>query len=85
MKIKQELKAKIEQPTDGQIKLNDAARKAIEALLAQRAMIDNKLQAYLQGCMDTLELKGNWNFDTASCSFNKMPDAPAETKKEVNG
>ena len=61
------------------VKLSNKAIEACNALLLERTMAENKLQAYLQGVMDTLKLEGSWNLNTDKWEFSKT-----EAKKETD-
>ncbi len=60
------------------IKVPDKVKEQVQALLTQRAVIESNLRMYMQGCMDSLDLEGDWNFDTTKWTLAKMPKEKAK-------
>ena len=55
-------------------KLSDKARERAQQLLLQAAEADRMFKIYIQACSDSLDLEGDWNLDTNTWSFDKMPE-----------
>lgn len=55
------------------VALPDNARETAQALLSSASQSQDRLQMYIGGCKDTLELSGDWNLDTKTWTFVKMP------------
>jgi len=56
------------------VKLSDRVTEKAKSLNNNAQFAQAKLSAYLQGCMDTLKLKGNWNYNAATNEFEQMED-----------
>lgn len=56
-----------------EVKLPDKVRENTQGLLSQKATIESSLRMYIQGYMDSLDLKGDWNLDTNKWALSKMP------------
>lgn len=62
------------------IKIPDKVKEQVQGLLIQKATIESSLRMYVQGYIDSLGLRGDWNLDTAKWTLSLMPKA---TKKKV--
>ncbi len=57
-----------------EIKIPDKIKGNIQSLLTQKASIEQSLQMYMMGYMDSLNLQGNWSLDTTKWVLAEMPE-----------
>ena len=57
----------------GKVVLPDEAIAQVKGLMANKAMADMSLYKFLEGCKAGLGLNGDWNLDTRTWTFIKMP------------
>ena len=62
------------------IKMIEDMREKTMVLMAAKSLADTRLQAFLEGCMSGLGLNGDWNLDTRTLTFLKMPKPKKEGK-----
>ena len=55
------------------IKLPNEAIAQAQGLMMTKNLADMALQKFLEGCKSGLGLNGNWNLDTKTWTFIKMP------------
>lgn len=56
-----------------EIKIPDKVKEQMQGLLIQKASIESSLRTYMQGFVDSLDLKGDWNLDTTKWILVRKP------------
>ena len=62
------------------VEVPEKARAKMLVLWSQKQIADLRLESFVQGCFETLQLEGDWDLDTQTWVFNLRP-TPKETEK----